>query len=67
VCTCGAATKIAAVIEADKVHQFLMGLDDDLYSTVRGKILALEPLPSIDKIYNMVEQDKKSYTVDGRS
>ena len=33
-CTYGASTKIAVFIEADKVHQFLMGPDDELYSKV---------------------------------
>jgi len=28
-CNCGAAAKIAKFREEDKVHQFLMGLDDD--------------------------------------
>ena len=28
-CMCGAAEKIAKFVEEDKVHQFLMGLDDE--------------------------------------
>jgi len=42
----------------DKVHQFLMGLDDDAYSTVRSQILALDTLPTLDKVFNMVKQEK---------
>lgn len=37
--------------DADKMHQFLMGLNDDLYSTARSQILALDPLPPLDKIF----------------
>ena len=44
-CDCGAASKIMAIYEEDKAHQFMMGLNDDLYSTIRSQILALDPLP----------------------
>ena len=57
-CTCGAIAKIAKFMEEDKVHQFLMGLDDDSFSTVWSQVLALEPLPSLDKSYNMVQQEE---------
>ena len=57
-CTCGVAKKMAKMVEDDKVHQFLMGLDDESFSTIRRQILALEPLPSIDKIFNMVQQEE---------
>ena len=35
-----------------------MGLNDDLYSTLRSQILALDPLPSLDKIFNMTQQEE---------
>ena len=35
-----------------------MGLDDDLYSNVRSQILTLEPLPSLDKIFSMIQQEE---------
>jgi len=57
-CKCNAAKKIAKMNEEEKVHQFLIGLDDENYSTVRSQILAHDPLPSIDKIFNMVQQAK---------
>jgi len=44
--------------EEEQTHQFLMGLDDDFYSTIRSQILALEPLPSIDKVFNIVQQEE---------
>ena len=34
-----------------------MGLDE-VYSNIRSQILALEPLPSHDKIFNMVSQEE---------
>jgi len=45
-------------MEEDKIHQFLMGLDDEPYSTVRSQILAMESLPSIEKIFNIVQQEE---------
>ena len=58
VCKCEAAKQYVQMIESDRVHQFLMGLDDDLYSNVRSQILALEPLPSLDKIFSMIQQEE---------
>lgn len=44
--------------EQNKVMQFLMGLDDS-YATVRGQILLLKPLPSVLKVFSIVNQEKK--------
>ena len=35
-----------------------MGLDDDLYSTVRSQILAMDLLPSLDRMFNRVQQEE---------
>ena len=45
-CTCRAAEKMPKIVEDDKVLQFLMGLDDESFSTIQSQIFALEPLPS---------------------
>ena len=50
-------------MEGDKIHQFLMGLDDGPYSTVRSQILILYFLPSLDKIYDMVRQEENQKRV----
>jgi len=42
----------------EKAHQFLMGLDDEKYGVLHGQILAMEPLPSLDKIFNIVHQEE---------
>ena len=55
---CGATPKYVKMVEEDKVHQFLIGLDDEAYSNVHSQILALDPLPSLDKIFNMVQQEE---------
>jgi len=57
-CTCEVAKTFISMMEDDKAHQILMGLDDDLYSTVRSQILAIDPLPPMEKIFNMVQQQE---------
>ena len=53
-CNCEAAEKIVKFMEEVKSHQFLMGLDK-AFSIVRSQILALESLPPLDKIFNMLQ------------
>jgi len=63
-CNCGKCEckdlwpNIIKEAEEEKAHQFLMGLDDDKYSTVRGHILAMDPFPDLDRIYNIVSQEE---------
>ncbi|KAL5832564.1 hypothetical protein ACOSQ3_016238 [Xanthoceras sorbifolium] len=44
--------------DQQKLMQFLMGLNDS-YSTVRGQILLMNPLPSIRQAYSSVSQEEK--------
>ena len=46
------------MVNEEKTHQFLMGLDDDSFGHIRSQILALEPLPSLDRIFNLVQQEE---------
>jgi len=57
-CKCGAAAKIARFMEDDKAHQFFVGLDDDSFSTIQSQILALDSLPPLDKIFNVVQEEE---------
>ena len=54
-CTCEATSKYAKMAEQDRVHQFLMALDDYMYSNAHSQILVLDPLPSLDKILSLVQ------------
>jgi len=38
----------------EKTHQFLMGLHDEAFSTIQSQILELDPLLTLDVIFNMV-------------
>ena len=44
--------------QKEKAHQFLMGLNDDRYSSITSQILTLGPLPSLDCIFNMIVQEE---------
>ena len=57
-CKCGAAPKIVKMYGEDKSHQFLMGVNDYQFSQIHSQILAQEPLPNLDKIFNMVMQKR---------
>ena len=54
-CECGAARKIVAIYDEDKARQFLMGLNDEMYSAIRSQILELDPFPSLNRIFNMIQ------------
>ena len=34
-----------------------MGLNDEAYANIRTQVLALDPLPLLDRIFNMVQQE----------
>ena len=62
-CTCGKCTcDLSSVLEKrreeEKVHLFLLGLDDAVYGTVRSNILAQEPLPNLNKVYSVLIQEE---------
>ena len=59
VCKCGASTKILAMYKEDRAQQFLMGRNDDSYATIRSQILALDPLPSLDRMTQQEETHRK--------
>lgn len=46
--------------EEDKLHQFLMGLDETLYGGVKSALLSRVPLPTLEEAYNMLIQDEES-------
>lgn len=57
-CKCDVASKIVAMFEEEKSYQLLMGLNDDLYSQTCNHILASEPLPPLEKIFNIMNQEE---------
>ncbi|KAL0404418.1 UNVERIFIED_CONTAM: hypothetical protein Sradi_2082600 [Sesamum radiatum] len=58
-CTCNLASEWDKQIEAERVHQFLMGLDDDVYGTIRSNIIAQEPLSLLNRTYTLIIQEER--------
>jgi hypothetical protein len=58
-CTCNWAADLSKERQDERVHQFLMGLDDDLYGTLRSSIIAQDPLPSLNRVYALVVQEER--------
>ena len=57
-CTWGAGKSFIDAREKERVHQFMLGLNDH-FSTIRSQILNIEPLPTLSKVYSMVTQEEK--------
>ncbi|GKD46829.1 retrovirus-related pol polyprotein from transposon TNT 1-94 [Tanacetum coccineum] len=67
-CTCGKCVcNIGAVFtkkqEEEKVHTFLMGLDESVYGTARSNIIAQDPLPNLNNVYSILIQEEKVNTM----
>uniref|UniRef100_A0A1S3XV48 Uncharacterized protein n=1 Tax=Nicotiana tabacum TaxID=4097 RepID=A0A1S3XV48_TOBAC len=57
-CGCAAKEGLQKEKEEDKVHQFIMGLNE-VYVSVRSNLLMMHPLPSLDRVYNILLQGEK--------
>jgi len=44
------------------VYQFLMGLNES-FAAIRGQILLMEPLPSVNKVFSMITQEEKQQEI----
>ena len=58
VCTCGFETTFAQYQEEECTISFLMGLNE-IFATVRGQILLMEPLPSLNKVFSLAKKVKE--------
>ncbi|XP_013589183.1 PREDICTED: uncharacterized protein LOC106297500 [Brassica oleracea var. oleracea] len=58
-CTCGAANEIRQGREDDKVHQFIMGLDDSRFGGLCTSLIGMDPLPTIGEVYSKVIREEQ--------
>ncbi|XP_021755434.1 uncharacterized protein LOC110720688 [Chenopodium quinoa] len=59
-CTCNVAAKYELDREEDKLHQFLIGIDDDKYVVVRTNLLSQQPPTTLDRAYQAFFQEERS-------
>ncbi|KAL4602035.1 hypothetical protein ACB092_10G023900 [Castanea dentata] len=62
-CSCGKCTynlpqKLEDLRLQESFMQFLMGLNES-YSQIKGQILLMEPLPTINKVYSLLIQEER--------
>ena len=57
-CTCGALKTLMDYQHSKYVMKFLVGLDDS-YASVRGQILLMGPMPTINKVFSLVSQEER--------
>ncbi|KAH9678683.1 protein kinase domain-containing protein [Citrus sinensis] len=58
-CTCNLGAEWDKKRDEEKLHQFLMGLDEVVYGGVRSHILSTEPLPKLNRAYAIVIQEEQ--------
>lgn len=57
-CICDLGTQQEKDREDDMVQQFLYGLDENRFHTVRSSLTSRQPLPSLEEAYNIVCQEE---------
>ena len=57
--SCTAGEEHAKRRDNTRLHQFLMGLYPDNFSQIRANILSQDPLPSLDRAYQLLVQDER--------
>ena len=62
-CKCNITTQLEKKQEEERVHQFLMGLDEDGYEKARSNILSIEPLLNLNRVYAMIVQQERVRTM----
>ncbi|XP_074298276.1 uncharacterized protein LOC141629120 [Silene latifolia] len=63
-CTCGAAAELLKEREEEeKVHQFLMGLDTNLYRNIRSNLIMEDDITSLSHAYALVLREERHRAV----
>ncbi|XP_042950334.1 uncharacterized protein LOC122282449 [Carya illinoinensis] len=57
-CTCKALNSVGDIQQSNYVFKFLMGLNDS-YETIKGQIIPMSPIPSLDKTFSLVLQEER--------
>ncbi|KAL2897790.1 Retrovirus-related Pol polyprotein from transposon RE1 [Bienertia sinuspersici] len=62
-CTCGLVDKFCSDRDEERLHQFYIGIDDDLYGVVRTNLLCQTPSPDLDRAYQTFLQEERSRAI----
>ncbi|KAA8524565.1 hypothetical protein F0562_010988 [Nyssa sinensis] len=62
VCNCDTMKTLVDWYQRDCVFQFLMGLHD-IYSNVRDQIMLLDPLPSVTRVFSLIQQQECQHSL----
>ena len=57
VCTCGGVKNLSSHYQMEYIMSFLMRLNDS-FAQVRGQLLLIDPLPSINKVFSLISQEE---------
>ncbi|XP_074276256.1 uncharacterized protein LOC141600007 [Silene latifolia] len=58
-CECDIGKAAIQRLDNEKLHQFFMGLDTTLYGNIRSQQFQLDPLPTLNRAYNIVLQEER--------
>jgi len=61
-CECGINTALVKYTQEQNMIHFLMGLNDS-YTSVRGSLLMMDPLPSLGQTYSLLIQEERQRQV----
>ncbi|XP_074293605.1 uncharacterized protein LOC141620700 [Silene latifolia] len=62
-CTCGDGAELLKEREEEKVHQFLMGLDTNLYGNIRSNLLMKDDITSSSRAYALMLREQRHKAV----
>ncbi|KAL2934967.1 Septation ring formation regulator EzrA, partial [Bienertia sinuspersici] len=62
-CKCSATCEYHVLLENEKLHQFLIGLDSYKYGAVASSLLMLDPLPTISYAHGKVLSTERHQTI----
>lgn len=64
-CKCNITAALEKKREDERIHQFMMRLDDGVFGTASSNILSTEPLPNLNRVYAMIIQEERHRTIAG--
>ncbi|XP_010519415.1 PREDICTED: uncharacterized protein LOC104798893 [Tarenaya hassleriana] len=59
-CSCNVTAELEKQHQEDRLYEFLLGLDEAKFATVRSNLLSRLPLPTVEEAYLVVVQDEAS-------